>query len=194
MRCEALLGALCLLVSSIVTISAAEAARAEAETVTGSPVVFFHGEKHPAGRGLNDLLGLPDAVSPAALIQIGDDVYLDANGDGNAEMVVAHAHHDGTGRVIAGLAPGVASADQSLYRAEQRDVIVAGLRGLAQQFDAGRLSEADYRLAQARWLVGLQADSFGVTEGLEFLQALWEEALISPLCYGIKRHEMLDAL
>ncbi len=190
MRFEALVAAV--LLASQPALSSTEAAGHEA--VEGSGISFIHGEKRPAGSLLNESLGLAETVSPEALIQIGNDVYLDANGDGNPELIVAHAHHDGAGRMIAGLAPGASDADESIYRAEQRGLITAGLKGLAGQYDAGRLSEADYRLAQARWLVGLQAGTFGIAEGLAYLLELWEDGLISPLCYGIKRHELLDAL
>ena len=175
-------------------VAAPLAAQVEPESVEGSAIHFVHGEKSPPGTHLNGDLGLPDALDPASLIQIGDDVYFDSNRDGNAELIVANAHFDGAGHIIAGLAPGATSADESVFRAEERDLIVAGLRGLAAQFDSGRLSDPDYRIAQSRWLAGLQADTFGVTGGLSFLLELWDEGLISPLCYGIKRHEMLDAL
>ena len=189
MRFEALVAAA--LLASQPAHSATEAGH---EAVEGSGISFIHGEKRPAGSLLNVSLGLAETVSPEALIQIGNDVYLDADGDGNPELIVAHAHHDGAGRMIAGLAPGAPDADESISRAEQRRLITAGLKGLAGQNDAGRLSEADYRLAQARWLVGLQAGTFGIAEGLAYLLELWEDGLISPLCYGIKRHELLDAL
>ena len=176
-------------------LAASAAAQADqGETLSKGALRFIHGEKSPAGSLLNDSLGLATEMDPAALLQIGDDVYLDADGDGHPELIVAHAHHDNAGRVIAGLAPGVASADETIYRAEQRDEIVAGLRDLAARYDAGSPSEANYRLAPSKWLVGLQAGTFGVTEGLVFLLELWEAGLIGPVCYGIKRHEMLDAL
>lgn len=194
MRFEGAAVAAALFAALLLNPVGAPAAHVEPEAIDDSPVVFIHGEKSPPGSLMNESLELPETLHPAALIQIGNDVYLDADGDGNAEMVVAHAHHDRAGRIVAGLAPDAADADEAIFGAEQRGVIVAGLRGLARQFDTGRLSESDYRIAQSRWLVGLQAGTFGVTGGLSFLLELWDEGLISPLCYGIKRHELLDAL
>lgn len=192
MRFEGTAAAVVFVAVLLLTTSPPLAAQAEPESVEDSSVVFIHGEKSPAGSLMNEPLGLPAALEPSALLQIGDDVYLDSNGDGNAEVVVAHAHHDGAGRIVAGLAPGARSADETIFRAEQRELIIAGLRSLARQHDSGRLSQSAYRIAQSKWLVRLQAGTFGVAEGLSFLLEVWEEGLIGPLCYGIKRHEMLD--
>ena len=167
------------------------------ETISSAPATprYLHAEKLPAGAVLNASLEIGTVVDPRCMSQVGDHVYYDADEDGVPEIIIARAHHDGQGRIVAGAPPEGLVADYDLrYGPDDKERIVASLRALAGLHAEGELERPGYLQRQAQTLAGLRPESLGVEEGLIFLADLWDAGLIDAVLYGVKRHEMLDAI
>lgn len=156
---------------------------------------YVHAEKLPAGAVLNASLKISSGIDPSCLSQVGNHVYYDGDEDGVPEIIIAFAHHDGRGKIIAGAPPeGLAPDYESRYGPADREDIMASLQTLGSLHAKGEFDDAGYQRTQAKILAGLRPESLGVEEGLVLLRDLWDAGLISEIPYGIKRHEMVDAI